>query len=448
MPSLHKRKRSPYWVVAYTDAKGRRLKKSTKTTDYAVAQQFALDLEKAVKAKREALREKDQRQRVFCELYEETRSPGGAPQNARTHVQNIPNQREIASMLGINQSTVSMALRGDRRISAKIRQKIQETASRLGYHTNAYVNVLMSHIRSGRKLSDKGVIAMLVDSPSEESWHSIGSYSHFHQGVVRRAEELGFHVETFFLQSPDTSIPKIDRVLYSRGIQGVIFAPPYRGNRSFNLHWERFAAVGVGFGWEEQELDRVVFDNNRNFIIAFEELLKLGYRRIGTVMDRRFTQGNRCGTRWFPAFLECQYSLVPEFRIPIFSRKEIGDDNIKEWKPGRPYNATDIPETLRIFRQWLNEWRPDALLTLIGVEHEWLHSLQMQAPKDIGLACMAQPFKPYFSGIEEMAEIGGATAVEQVTSKIARNEFGFSSYPKSIMIEGRWNPGSTVCEQK
>lgn len=434
-------------MVAYTDAKGRRLKKSTKTTDFSVAQQFALDLDKAVKAKREALREKDQRQRVFYELYEETKSPGRTPQNAQTLPQNTPNQREIASLLGINQSTVSMALRGDRRISAQIREKIQETASRLGYHTNAYVNVLMSHIRSGRKLSEKGVIAMLVDAPSEERWHSIGSYSHFHEGAIHRAQELGFHVETFYLQAADMSASRIDRVLYARGVQGLIFAPPYRGNRSFNLHWERYATVGVGLGWEEQELDRVVFDNNRNFIIAFQELLKLGYRRIGTVMDRGFIQGNRRGIRWFPAYLECQYSLPPEFRIPIFSRKEMENDDLRHLRDGHFHSETDLPETLRTLRQWLDEWRPDVLLTLIGVEHEWVQSLQMQVPKDIGLACVAQPSQSFFSGIEEMGKTVGATAVEQVTSKIARNEFGLSSHPKSIMIEGRWRQGSTVCKQ-
>jgi len=51
-----------------------------------------------------------------------------------------------------------------------------------------------------------------------------------------------------------------------------------------NLNWNRYAAVGVGFGWEQQERDRVVYDNLQNYITAFHELIRLGYRRIGTVL--------------------------------------------------------------------------------------------------------------------------------------------------------------------
>ena len=105
-----------------------------------------------------------------------------------------PNQREIAAILGISQAAVSMALRGNRKVSAEIRQKVHETAARLGYHSNAYVNVLMSRIRSGKKISDKGVIAMLVDSPSREKWLLVETYRKFYDGVLRRGKELGFEV--------------------------------------------------------------------------------------------------------------------------------------------------------------------------------------------------------------------------------------------------------------
>lgn len=442
MPSLHKRNDSPYWIVAYTDARGRRLKKSTKTRDYTVAKQFALDLEKAAKAKREALREKDQRQRVFSELYEDSKPPAEASQYAQVAPDKIPNRREIASILGMSQSTVSMALRGDRRISAEIRQKIQVTAGRLGYHTNAYVNVLMSRVRSGRKFSDKGTIAMLVDTPSQEAWYVISSYPLFHQGVLRRGEELGFRVETFFLRSPEIDASKIDRILYSRGIQGIILAPPYKGNRALNLSWERYASVGVGFGSEKQELDRVVFDQIENINIAFDELLNLGYRRIGTVLNEPVKRGSSRGFKWFAGFLECQDRLPPSQRISLCRLPAYYADRAS--KDFKSEIAAIEREGYNIFLPWFKKWRPEALLTINGFEHRWLESLGVRFPEEIGLACLATPVRPGFARIEEKAEEVGATALEVVASKIARNEHGLPKHPKITMIEGEWINGDSV----
>ena len=429
MPALHKRKGSPYWIVAYTDPKGRRLKKSTKTKDFAVAKQFADDLEKAARARREALQERNQRQRVFSELYEDTKPPVEASQSARIAPDNIPNQREIASILGISQTAVSMALRGDRRISAEIRQKVQEAARRLGYHSNAYVNVLMSRIRSGRKFSDKGIIAMLVDSPSQEAWHRIGSYRLFHQGILRRGEELGFRVETFFLPA-ETDATKMDRTLYSRGIQGLIFAPPYRGNRMLNLHWNRYAAVGVGFGWEDQDLDRVAFHSESNYIIAFNALVALGYRRIGTPTHNIFVSHPYQGIKWFTGYLECQSRIPRMDRIPLCRC------------PFDPY-----PDGVAVLQKWYEKWCPDALVTINGHEHEWLTAMGLRIPKDVGLACLGSPWNPEladFARIDEKAEEVGATALELVASKIARNEYGLPKHPKITMIEGVWTHGGTV----
>lgn len=71
MPSLHKRQGSPFWFVAYTDAKGRRLKKSTKATDRALAMKLALDWENAAKAGRAGRLVESQCRRVLSELHEQ-----------------------------------------------------------------------------------------------------------------------------------------------------------------------------------------------------------------------------------------------------------------------------------------------------------------------------------------------------------------------------------------
>lgn len=353
-----------------------------------------------------------------------------------------PNQRDIAKELGITQATVSLALRGDPSISPAMRENVRSTAERLGYRPNAYVNMLMSQVRSGRRLSEQGVIGLLVETASLEDWHEVASYRKFHQGVRRRGEELGYRVEPFFLQEKGMTPARLDRILQARGIRGLILAPPYHGNRSLDMDWRRYTAVGVGFGWEEQELNRVVFDNLQNFITAFTELRALGYRKIGTVLGETFTYGNRYGTKWYTGYLEC-WNLIPEEeRIPVFAgRNQPGVNQVPV------FAGTSNPHQLDNFREWIDTWRPDALLTLTGRECAWLNRMGIRVPEDMGLACLSQPSEEGYARIEEKGDIVGGTALELVAAQMNRNEYGPPLHPKVTMIEGRWVTGPTVRPQ-
>jgi len=65
------RGRSPYWYAAYTDARGRRLKRSTKTTDSETAKQIAAKWEGAGKAGRAGRLIESQCRKVIAEIYEQ-----------------------------------------------------------------------------------------------------------------------------------------------------------------------------------------------------------------------------------------------------------------------------------------------------------------------------------------------------------------------------------------
>jgi LacI family transcriptional regulator len=347
----------------------------------------------------------------------------------------MPNQKDIAKALGVTQATVSRALRGDRAISEEMRQKVAETAKKIGYHQNAYLTMLMSNIRNGRTLSDKGVIGLLIEKSSMTEWLGVDTFRVFYQGVRQRAHELGFHVESFFLQQPGMDAEKIDRILQARGINGVILAPPYHGNRSLNLQWDRYAAVGVGFGWEEQELNRVAFGSFHNYIEAFNKLRKLGYRRIGTALSEQFIHGNRHGTRWYTGYLDRQDGIPAEERVPIFAGNLL--------PPEREKTAQFEPK----FREWFSTWKPDALINLIADEMQWLDAMGVKVPQDLGLACLSISAEHPYAGIDEKSEVVGATALELVAAQIARNEFGPPTHPKLTLVEGRWKDGFSVLQQ-
>jgi LacI family transcriptional regulator len=348
----------------------------------------------------------------------------------------MPNQADIAKALGITQATVSRALRGDRSISAETRQAVQNTADRLRYNPNNYLSTLMSNIRSGKKLRGKGSIGLLIEASSLEDWYAIEAFWTFHQGVLQRARELGVHVDPFFLKQPGISAAKIDEILHARGIEGLILAPPYRGNRTLNMRWERYAAIGVGFGWEEQELNRVAYDNLQCFITAFNELRRMGYQRIGTVLDRIFIDGTRHGINWYIGCLECQDRTPKSDRVPVFKANYP--------PPGEKISEPEAALLENRFQAWVSKWKPDALLTVVGDERKWLEAMNLRIPQDVGLACLSLPIGSDLAGIEDAGEAVGATAIELVAAQIARNEFGLPSHQKVMMIESRWINGTTV----
>lgn len=334
-------------------------------------------------------------------------------------------------MLGITQATVSMALRGDRSISPDMRQKVMHAAIQIGYRLNTHWSEMMSAMHSGRQTSFKGAIGLLVEARSEAQWHKVKSYQLFHQGVLQRSQELGFSIDTFFLQQKGKNCSEIDNTLHHRGIKGLIFAPPYHSNRMLNLCWDHYAAIGVGIGWEKQELTRVASDSFHNFIIAFNELRQLGYKRIGTVLDPSFIDGNRRGIEWHAGYLVCQNNISENERIPVLA---------SQFNPSSKSARNN-------FQDWVLQWRPDVVLTVVGSEKEWIDSMGLRIPEDIGLACLSEVAPSNLARMLTGNSIIGATAIELVAAQIARNEFGLPSHPKTMIIEGRWSNQASVKNQ-
>ena len=75
------RGRSKYWIASFTDAEGRRLKRSTKTTNGEVAKQVAAKWEAAGKAGRAGRLTESQCRKVIAEIYEQAT---GKPLHFRT----------------------------------------------------------------------------------------------------------------------------------------------------------------------------------------------------------------------------------------------------------------------------------------------------------------------------------------------------------------------------
>ena len=97
------------------------------------------------------------------------------------------------------------------------------------------------------------------------------------------------------------------------------------------------------------------------------------------------------------------------------------------------------------FKEWLRTTRPDAVLTTLSCARGWLSACGLEAPRDIGLA---HPFlgegEEGWSGVRENYGLVGLTLVDAVVAQILRGERGVPTYPKCLLISGKWEQGTTT----
>lgn len=165
--------------------------------------------------------------------------------------------RDIARSLGISVATVSRALRNDPAVQESTRLVIEREAARLGYRRNAFVGNFMSSIRNSTSNHFKGNLGLIWGKQADASDHRL---SQIKEGVVARVEELGFSLSEFDLTSHKPQ--SISRILYNRGISGVLIAVPSFSSGKVYLRFDfsRFSCVALGWGLFRPLLHTVRFD--------------------------------------------------------------------------------------------------------------------------------------------------------------------------------------------
>jgi Transcriptional regulators len=334
-----------------------------------------------------------------------------------------PNQRVLAALAGVCQTTVSLALRGDPSIPEATRDHIRRVAEKAGYRPNPQVASLMAQIRRGRKTTARGCIAFLADAADREEWLDRDYVCRQREGMVARAAELGYRTEAFYLRGRGMSVERLDRVLHARGIRAVVLAGPKRSDVDLSgMRWRDYACATISYTWD-MPVDRVSSHHRHNMDLVLGELEARGYRRIG--LSLRPHEVAAVDRNWLSGLLVMQQRLPASRRLPPF---------VGEHEPG----------SLPAFAAWMEKWKPDVLISLTGWEERWLKRLGLRAPTDIGHVCLNRPDGSSFAGVEEDHAFIGSTVIELLVAQVNRNDYGIPVRPRLTLIDGRWREGDTL----
>ena len=325
--------------------------------------------------------------------------------------------RNIARRAGVCPMTVSLALRGQRGVSASTRQRIQALAREMNYEHDPLVSRLMSRLPKDRR-GGTPVLALVTDyeCPYQNLAHQrdVSSMA----GAEAQARLLGYRLQEFRISGEITG-KRLSEILHNRGIEGVLIGPLQRAQTRLDLDWSRFASVALGYTLNQPVLDRVSNNHFQGIMEAMQQLYQRGYRRVGLMTtadhDRRVRHA------WTAGYLLSCRQLGMRHPLPKF-------------------NAAPSLNTLR---KWFDRYRPDVVLgdssLTAWAESEWLRStvdyasLHIHPQREQGI-----------SGIDQNWHQLGQVAVDMLVSRIHSTATGIPCYPVITMGEGTWVNGRTT----
>ncbi len=175
----------------------------------------------------------------------------------------------VAAEVGVSQSTVSRALRGDPRVREDTRRQIEAAAQRLGYRLASAPPPAPQRTRT---------IGVVVADLTNPFFPSLLTPIHDELRL------MGYRVVLF---AERTDIPTgqeaLSRLL-DRSIDGVLVTTATLGSRlTESVRGQDLPVVLLNRYVDGMDVDRVMADNHEGGRLAGRHLLDLGHRRIGVI---------------------------------------------------------------------------------------------------------------------------------------------------------------------
>jgi len=335
--------------------------------------------------------------------------------------------RDIARRLGVNHSTISLALRNSPRISVEMRGRVQAVAQEMGYRPDPSLSALQHYRHRRTSTRVAAALGWLNFWPKPEKMRATPLFNAIRAGATEAAELLGYHIEEFCCGDGVITAQQLKKILRARGIRGLLL-PPQRPpilKSDFAFDWEDFAIIRIGRTVLYPPAHVVTSSQAHDALMAFRHIWKKGYRRIGLATATTIhTYG-----LFDAGFLKAQSEVPRKDHIPTLVLNE------------RPQASLDV---LKRIDSWMKHNRPDAILTTEGNMKSLLSAAGYQVPDDVALAATSISICDVDAGILENGEEIGRVAIQTLNGLLYRNEFGLPETLQDILVRGVWKDGTSL----
>jgi LacI family transcriptional regulator/LacI family repressor for deo operon, udp, cdd, tsx, nupC, and nupG len=332
-------------------------------------------------------------------------------------------QKDVAALAGVHRTTVSLVLRNHPAISEETRQLVLRAIEETGYQPDPMLSALAAYRSSSRRAVFHGTLAWLVNHQgSEYRWKETRIYREYFEGAQQSASRHGYILEVFDLNLNGLTSQRLAGILRARNIQGVILCPQPTPQTQVDFPWENVAAITFGHTLSEPRLHLGTATQYRNAVNTVRKMQEYGYKRIAYDLWQEFDR--RSDNNYWAGYLVEMFSLTKGLAIPPLDRRS-GDT--------------------KAFRRWYERYRPDAIVTGDPMIIDYLASVGLRVPEDIGAACVAlSDANSPLAGMYENSTHVGEVVVDFLVGMIHRGEYGIPEHRQRIFVEGTWITGMSL----
>ncbi len=361
------------------------------------------------------------------------RRPGRAP--AAKAAPRYHTMDEVAALAGVHPTTVSLALRSHPSIPAATRERILAAAVRIGYVRDPLLDAFNSHRLKKLAMKQAHSVAFVTDAGMCPIFSGGACHPLVNEGVRAAAEAQHLALEVFSLGKQEMTVSRLNTILLSRGISGVLLSTFTPATPSVDLDWASFSGVKVESHHVLPALDVVSNDQCQAARLGMRRLRALGYRRIGlaTALDDE----SRLESTFSSGVLVEQAELDECERVPplLFERRPIA-------------------EVAAGVARWIKEQAVDAVMTNWGELFEAagesggsprVTSTSLRIPHDVAYASLdVPPARSEMAGVVQNHRLVGMRAVEQLAVLVRTFCRGAPANPSVTYIPGYWKDGATA----
>ncbi len=352
-----------------------------------------------------------------------------------------PTVRDVARAAKVSPSTVSRVLHGGRNVRPELARRVANAARRLGYRPNPFVSELMMRRRArGRSVAAVPAIAWIEPFADGEETLSHAVQRRFLEGGLRRAEELGCRLERVQSQARGMTPGRLTEVLRARGIEAVVLLPrPLHLAPQDPCDLRLFASVSLGRASDAQRMHTVASHAADVMMMACRELHARGRRRIGCLLPH-FVE-RLTGFQFAAGYFAVTGAELRIATLPILYGYglEGGVDREIAHVLARDARRSDD------LKRWLDETRPDAVVSTHLEALESLREAGLRVPEDLAFAHLCRdPNDGFVAGVDQGLERVAAGAVDMAIAQLTRNERGLPPTPKTMMLPGVWRDGRSL----
>ncbi|HWA26625.1 MAG TPA: LacI family DNA-binding transcriptional regulator [Lacunisphaera sp.] len=320
--------------------------------------------------------------------------------------------RDIAAAAGVCLMTVSLSLRDNPKISHATRDRVKKLARELGYHPDPEISRLMKRLRISRTARGTTSLAILDFYPRLD-FAELSYHRQIRQGILARAEELGFAVSQFQAAAYKFNLEHILKLVRNRGIDGLILFPSVVAPLTLNpaVDWRDLSVVSVTNSILSPRFHCVVPHQFANMMRLIEAMKEHGRHKIAAVIEESFDERT---AHHFTAAMNWHGHGRRILIVP---------------------NAAPAAQRVELIARWIA--RHDADMVFAQSPEPVISALaRLRRRKTTAVAALGTPNNDEFSYLNEHPEVVGSAAVELLAGMMYYHETGIPQHPRMTMIDG------------